>query len=181
MNALYTLAFPRISRPDADRLEAFRRRHDPHHEIVAAHFTMVFACKAVEERTYIEHIELISRSSLPVSFNCRFAMLGTDDEIERGYVYLVPDEGFSGISRLHDALYGGPLSAHLRLDIPFVPHITLGASADRTTAKRLCDELNSSGLAIHGTIDALSVAALQDGRIRILANFPLGAVGFWRP
>ncbi len=177
MNALYTLAYPTLSRADSDRLEAFRQRHDPHHGIVAAHFTMVFACDAVDEQTYVEHVDSISRASLPVSFSCRFAMLGADDEVERGYVFLVPDEGFSGISRLHDTLYGGPLRPHLRLDIPFVPHITLGASADRSVAKRLCDELNSSRLAVHGTIDTLSVAALQGGRIRNLASFRLGAVG----
>jgi len=103
-------------------------------------------------------------------------MLGSDDEAERGYVYLVPDEGYSGISRLHDALYSGPLSSHLRLDIPFVPHITLGASADRNSAKRLCDKLNVSGLTIGGSVAAISVAALQDGKISNLAEFPLGAI-----
>ena len=177
MNALYTLAYPTLSAPDADRLEAFRQRHDPHHEIVAAHFTLVFACRGMDEQTYIEHVGSVSRGSSPISFSCRYAMLGTDDDVERGYIYLVPDEGFSGISRLHDALYSGPLSSHLRLDIPFVPHMTLGASADRNAARCLCDELNSAGLAIHGTIEDISVAALQYEKIRDLAKFSLGAVG----
>ena len=176
MNALYTLAYPTISTADTDRLDAFRRRHDPHHAVVAAHFTMVFACTGLDERTYIEHVAAVSRLSSPISFSCRYAMLGSDDEAERGYVYLVPDEGYSGISRLHDALYSGTLSRHLRLDIPFIPHITLGASADRNSAKRLCDELNATGDVVHGSIEALSVAALQDGQIRNLVNFSLGAV-----
>jgi len=177
MNVLYTLAYPTISAAEANRLEAFRRRHDPHHAIVAAHFTMVFACRGMDEHAYIEHVASVSQGSAQISFSCRYAMLGADDEVERGYVYLVPDEGFSGISRLHDALYSGLLSSHLRLDIPFIPHITLGASADRNAAKSLCDELNAAGSAIHGAIEAVSVAALQDGKIHNLAKFSLGSVG----
>ena len=177
MSTLYTLAYPTLSAPDAARLDSFRQRHDPHHEIVAAHFTLVFACREVEERTYIEHIAAVSRVSSPISFSCRYAMLGSDDEAERAYVYLVPDEGYSAISRLHDALYGGPLSSHLRLEIPFIPHLTLGSSADRKAVKRLCDELNESDLTICGSIEALSIAMLQDGKIRGLAEFSLGAIG----
>ena len=176
MTALYTLAYPKLSGADAERLEAFRSRHDPHHDIVAAHFTMVFACTGIDEQTYIEHVATVARASCPINFSCRYAMLGADDEAERGYVYLVPDEGFSGISRLHDALYTGPFRSRLRLDIPFVPHITLGASKDRNAARRLCDELNAVGSVIHGVMDAVSVAALRGGKIHDLATFSLGVV-----
>jgi hypothetical protein len=104
-------------------------------------------------------------------------MLGADDEAERAYVYLVPDEGYSGLSRMHDDLYGGCLRKLLRLDIPFVPHITLGSMADRAAAKRLCDDLNRSGLEIGGSVNALTVAMLQDEKIRDLARFALGGHG----
>jgi 2'-5' RNA ligase len=176
MSALYTLAYPELSTADADRLDALRRRHDPHHEVVAAHFTMVFACSGVDERTYVEHVAAVSRGTSPISFSCRYAMLGSDDEAQRGYVHLVPDEGYGAVSRLHDALYDGLLSSHLRLDIPFVPHITLGASTDRNALKRLRDELNGTNFTVHGSIQKLSVAALHEGRIRNLANISLGTV-----
>ena len=104
-------------------------------------------------------------------------MLGSDDEAQNGYVYLVPDEGYSAVSRLHDALYDGLLSSHLRLDIPFLPHITLGASTDRKFLKRLCDELNATSFTVLGSIHELSVATLHEGRIRNLVNFSLGGVG----
>lgn len=175
MNALYTLAYPTLSPADADRIEAFRRLHDPQHDIVAAHFTLVFGCREIDERTYVEHVASVAQMSAPIRLHCCYAMLGTD-EAARGLVYLVPDEGYGAISRLHDALYGGPLSAQLRLDIPFVPHITLASSADRNAAKRLCDELNAAGVAIHGSLERLSVAALQGGKICNLAEFPLGRV-----
>ncbi len=173
MIPLYTLAYPTLSPADADRIESFRRLHDPQHGIVAAHFTLVFACGGIDERTYVEHVASVARMSSPIRFSCRYAMLGTD-EAARGYVYLVPDEGYSGISRLHDALYGGLLANHLRLDIPFVPHMTLASCTDRLAAKRLCDQLNAAGVEIRGSIERVSVAALEDGKIRNVAEVSLG-------
>lgn len=173
VKTLCTLAYPVLSREDAQRIESFRREHDPHCDVVDAHFTMVFGCSAVPEEAYVAHIEALSGSSQPVRFTCRYAMLGADDEARRAYVFLVPDEGYSGLSRLHDALYGGPLAECLRLDIPFVPHITIGASDDRAAAKRLCDDLNRRGLFIDGVINALTVATLEEGRVRRLKSFDL--------
>ncbi|RQP21679.1 2'-5' RNA ligase family protein [Piscinibacter terrae] len=173
MKQLYTLAFPVLSRDDTQWIEAFRREHDPHCGLVDAHFTMVFGCSEVAEETYLAHLQALSRSSRAVRFTCRYAMLGADDEVERAYVFLVPDEGYSGLSRLHDELYKGPLAEHLRLDIPFVPHITIGASGDRMAAKRLCDDLNGRELSIAGTVSALTVAALEERRLRHLKTFEL--------
>ena len=56
---------------------------------------------------------------------------------------------------------------------PFVPHITIGTLTDRLEAKRLCDELNQRGLRIDGAVKALTVAALENGRIDELAVFAL--------
>ena len=173
MKTLYTLAYPVLSHSDAQWIAALRGRHDPQAGIVEAHFTMVFACSAVAEDAYLAHVEALAGVSPPVRFTCRYAMLAADDQGARAYVYLVPDEGYSGLSRLHDGLYTGPLAERLRLDIPFVPHVTLGSTADRRAAKRLCDELNERGVAVDGRVDALTVAALEEGRLRDLARFAL--------
>jgi hypothetical protein len=65
------------------------------------------------------------------------------------------------------------LSSYLRLDIPFIPHITIGTLADRRAAKQLCDDLNQRGLTIDGSVDALTVGALVDGKINNIVSFPL--------
>ena len=136
---------------------------------------MLFGCSEVDEGAYLEHVREVARLSQPISFACRYAMLGADDEVDRAYVFLVPDEGCSGISRLHDALYRRHMAAFLRLDIPYVPHITLGSSADRTAMKACCDELNEAGLSIHGTIEALTVVALEGRSLVEVASLPLMA------
>ena len=174
MRPLYTLAFPVLSTDDVSEIEAFRREHDPHFSVVEAHFTMVFRCSAVAESAYVAHVEAVCRQARPISFVCRYAMLGADEEAERAYVFLVPDEGYSGLSRLHDDLYQVPFAEHLRLDIPFVPHITIGATDDRVAAKQLCDDLNGRGLSIHGAVNALTVVALDQDKVRRLRTFDLG-------
>ena len=105
-------------------------------------------------------------------------MLGVDDESDRGYVFLVPDEGYSRISLLHDQLYTGLLQPFLRLDLPFTPHMTIGTQPDHLAAKNLCDRLNADGLSIAGSIDALTVGALEQERIHDLARIELAPLIF---
>jgi hypothetical protein len=68
---------------------------------------MVFGCKGLAVSQYTEHVAALGRASSPISFSCRYAMLGADDEDDTAYVFLVPDEGYSAISMLHDQLYTG--------------------------------------------------------------------------
>jgi len=173
MKTLYTLAYPVLSSADRQRIEAFRREHDPHFSAIGAHFTMVFGCNAVAEDTYKAHVEAISRCAQPIRFSCRYVMQSADDEEERVHLFLVPDEGYSLLSRLHDDLYRGPLAACLRLDIPFVPHITIASFSDRLAAKRMCDTLNAQGVAIDGIVDALTVATMEEQKVRKLQTFHL--------
>lgn len=173
MRTLYTLAYPTLSDAEADLIARFRAEHDARHTVVAPHFTMVFGCGAIAEAQYLQHVAAVARSSAPVNFCCRYAMLGTDDHGETACVYLVPDEGYSQLSLLHDRLYAGIMSPHLRLDIPFVPHITIGTLAERQVAKQLCDALNERGLHIQGAVSELAVGELMNGKVRNLASFKL--------
>ena len=104
-------------------------------------------------------------------------MLGADHKAERALVYLVPDEGYSDISRLHDAWYRQTMAQFLQLDIPYVPHITLGSSTDRAAMKACCDNLNETEFSVHGSVTALTVAALDGGVLTDIASFPLKSGG----
>ena len=91
-------------------------------------------------------------------------MLGNDDSNDNYYVFLLPDEGFSDIALLHDQIYTGPLQPYLRLDIPYVPHITVATISDNQRVKMLCDELNETGLEISGSLDGITVGQ-YDGSV----------------
>jgi 2'-5' RNA ligase len=175
MTALYTIA-PLVLAPDDRRfIDDFRARHDPHARVVEPHFTLAFACAALDEASYLAHVRAASAGAGPIAFSCRYAMLGADPGNADGYVYLVPDEGHAALSRLHDALHTGPLAPHLRLDLPFTPHVTIGRTRERAQAKRLCDELNAGALRIDGRVEALHVGTVADGRFATLGRVALAA------
>ena len=174
MRKLYTVAFPRFSAQDAAFVEGFRAEHDARsHALIDAHLTLVFGCAAVPEPAYLAHVQQVAERTAPIAFRCRYAMLGADDEAERAYVFLVPDEGHAALSLLHDRLYTGPLAEHLRLDLPYTPHITIASSIDRRHAKGLCDTLNTAGLDIHATVDALSVGSIEGERFTVITELSL--------
>ncbi|ADP15933.1 hypothetical protein AXYL_02613 [Achromobacter xylosoxidans A8] len=168
MKKLFTLAYPRLGAPDSGFIEEFRRQHDGQHPLVKANFTMAFGCAGIDEQAYQLHLEEVARLHGPIDFVCRYAMLGAD--AAHAYVHLVPDEGHSQLARLHNALYRQVLAPTLRLDIPYVPHITLGASTNRALMKSLCDELNRNGLDIRGSVDRLTMAVLENGVITDLMS-----------
>lgn len=174
MPTLYTVGYPEVSPEASSFMESFRREHDlPYRDVVAAHFTMVFGCKTLQIAEYTTHVSAIASQSRAVRFSCRYAMLGADDFDDTAYVFLVPDEGYSGLSLLHDRLYTGVLGPLLRLEVPFIPHITIGTLKDRAAAKMLCDELNRDGVRVEGFLRTLTVGALEDGRLNALSAHPL--------
>jgi 2'-5' RNA ligase len=173
---IYTIAYPSLTVSDKTFIDGFRRRHDARNcEVVAAHFTIVFGCTEVETQAYVRHVKEMAALAEPVSFRCRYAMVGVNSDDASAHVFLVPDEGFSGISRLHDRLYTGVLADHLKLGVPYIPHITIATVIAREEAKRLCEELNENRLSIVGKLDSLTVGKLDNNRIVNLASFGLGS------
>ena len=173
MRTLYTIAPLAVADADRAAIDAFRARHDPHADVVEPHFTLVFACAAVAEADYLAHARTVAAATPAIDFSCRYAMLGADGGNADGYVFLVPDEGHAALSRLHDRLHTGPLCAHLRLDLPFTPQVTIARCRERTQAKALCDELNAGALRIDGRVDALVVGTLEAGRFDAIARCAL--------
>ena len=173
---LYTLGYPNLDPEDRALIDAFRSAHDlPLRDLVKPHFTLAFSCSDLDEHDYLAHAHTIAAASKSISFTCRYAMLGADHADDTAYVFLVPDEGHSAIALLHDRLYTGILAAKLRLDVPYIPHITIATQADRAVAKALCVQWNARGLSISGSLTALSVSSLQNSRIHDLEKIPLAA------
>jgi hypothetical protein len=101
-------------------------------------------------------------------------MLGNDALDDNYYVFLVPDEGYSAISLLHDHLYTGSFAPFHRLDIPYIPHIGVATMADAPKVKALCDRLNSTGVNISGTLNYITVCEYDGRRITDLEHISLG-------
>lgn len=170
---LYTIAYPSVSASAQAFIEGFRRQHDPQADLVAAHFTLVFGCTAIAEANYQAHVAAIARQTPVLRFHCRYAMLHAGGPDGMAYVFLVPHEGNRALSRLHDRLYTGVLAPHLRVDIPYVPHITIASTRNMAAAKALCDGLNQGGIDIAGELRSLTVGVLQGGRLHTVGEHRL--------
>jgi 2'-5' RNA ligase len=171
MPRLYAAAFPKL---DASWISDFRDEHDPLASLIEPHVTLVFPSDQLSEKIFSQAIQAaVSRSP---SFQAIFRSAILMPEDDRAYIFLVPDEGFSRIVKLHDQLYAGQLAPSLRLDIPFVPHITIGSRLGLKSAKTLVDRLNAEPFEIHTTIDHVQIAAIDDpgGARKLLDRFPLG-------
>jgi 2'-5' RNA ligase len=174
MTTLYTVAYPFLDERDRSWIESFRAVHDaPKQQTIAAHFTLVFGHNAQSNADFLSHTESIVSVTPPIAFCFRYAMLCADLHSEAAYVFLVPDEGYAAISRLHDRLYTGLLASSLRLDFPYIPHITIGVKSTRDEAKKLCEMLNEQHLEIKGAINTVSVGAIKDGAFANVARYQL--------
>jgi 2'-5' RNA ligase len=86
---------------------------------------------------------------------------------------LIPDEGMSMMVKLHSALYTNLLAEHLRLDIPFIPHITIGYSENAALCKEIATTINRQAIGIAGLIDMLVFLEKKDNKWSRVRDFAL--------
>ena len=143
------------------------------HSVLAPHFTFVFPTSDVREGDLVTHVAGCAITARRIAFTLRSSLLVKDDSSDTYYVMLVPDEGFSGVVKLHDKLYTGPLADSLRLDIPFIPHVTVGYSTDARSCKSAVDALNASEFEIEGTIAALDIVRKEGAAAKTIQRLYL--------
>jgi len=170
---LAVVSYPHISEHDYDWIQAVRADHDIHYEIIPPHFTIVFPYSARDEAGFVGHIKQCTKGVKKISFVSRCALVVKDLVSEYTYVFLIPDDGFSDIVRLHDRLYTGLLASQLRLDIPFLPHIGIGNAINPQACKSLADDLNRSKFSITGTIDTLDILSFDGKEIKTIERSQL--------
>ena len=174
MAQVYCLAYPKLDDTDRVWIEAFRAQNDvPYAKIVPAHVTLMFAMDPARMPAAQDHIAMVAAQTPAISFHCRYAMLGRDHAAPVFHVFLVPDDGNSAISRLHDHLYSGPFADLMRLDIPYIPHITLGTLDQAQKAKDLCDTLNATRLSVRGEVTEITLATLEADQLTDSCRFSL--------
>lgn len=170
------LAYPALQPSDRRIISEFRRLHDLKSvDVVDIHWTMIFPVSTGDiELNYLEnHIARVAAGFPPINFVCRYALVYGDDAGDDHYIFLVPDEGFSSISLLHDMLYSGIMRPHLRLDLPYIPHIGIATNKDKEHLYQLAKGWNSQALEIRGTINSLTLSSYRDGKVEDIKQFLL--------
>ncbi len=168
------LGYPELSPADYAWIQNVRAQNDQlQYDIVGPHFTFVFPVSSLDQDAFVTHVQQQARGVARLTFALRCAVVVKDALNGYRHVFLTPEEGYSAMVKLHDRLYTGPLAAKLRLDIPFIPHLTVGYDADAHACKRLADELNAQDFSIPGAITALDVVRYEDGRAESIEQITL--------
>jgi 2'-5' RNA ligase len=169
------VAYPKVSMRDDEWLASLKQRFpglEP--SSLGPHFTLVFPIADADESELIAHVREKARGQRAIPFAIRCAVPINDYASEDYFVLLVPDEGFSGIVKLHDRLYTGPLAPLLTPDMPFTPHITVGHSTDGWLCRRVANELNAEDFTISGILDHVVLIEKEGPSIRTVERFMLG-------
>jgi 2'-5' RNA ligase len=177
------VAYPHLTEESRESIESFRRRYDPQASRIALHFTLVFPVETAPDELAPE-TEAIASSTEPIPFAMRRAVVMPDDLVaNRCNIFLVPEEGRTQITNLHDRLYAGVLRPHLRLDIPFLPHITVGAAQDARLVEGWAEALHVQCRTLVGTVADIDLIDLTQHRVSTVARYVLGkaAQGGRRP
>jgi 2'-5' RNA ligase len=168
------VAYPRLDEADERWVQAIREQYDPNATIIAPHFTLVFPTQVEDAQGLLRDLCRQAASFAPFSFVIRCALPIKDLLSPSIHIFLVPDEGLSALVRLHDALYASSFAPSLRLDIPFIPHITVGAIGEPAVAKAIADAVNLQDRVVEGVIDQLSLIRFDGQAVELREQIALG-------
>ena len=118
-------------------------------------------------------VSSVANRSPSITFTLRWARAVRDAFGTGGHIFLVPDEGFSQIAALHDDLYLGVFASSRRADIPFIPHITIGANPDFDACDRIAREMTPLTRLVRGRISKVSLIEITAAAVETLEEFHL--------
>ena len=177
METLEVIARPHFNKVDLAWLTDIRTRRAGSRG--APYLTLVFANLSLTSAAFLKAVRTHTKNIHPIRFRLRSALVVPEHAAGRFHVFLIPDEGFGAILKLHDVLHVGPLKPALRQDSPYLPHITVATTSDYATARDLAVALNQGGIDIQGHIEALEVESRIDQTIKLVAEVPLSKAGWF--
>ena len=161
--SLLVLAYPEIEKKDFEWIQKIRAKHDERYfNIVNPHFTLVFPVFNTSEKILTDHINSVKRAFKEFYFVLRCSQIVKDSFSDYTDIMLIPEEGYRIFVKLHDALYTGPLEHEQRLDIPFIPHMTIGNNLDPYYCKRIADHINKETPEIVGAVNKLDIVSFEN-------------------
>jgi 2'-5' RNA ligase len=167
------VTFPNIKPFDFERIERYRRKYDNQFfKIIKPHFTLFFPA-IVNESTFIDEISSRSKGLTKVQFVIEKAVIHKDELSENIFIYLIPGRGFGEIIFMHERMYSGSLTAHLKTEIEYVPHITLARTKTVDEANEISQGWNTTSSQIEGVIEQISILRYSNDQIEVVKKIEL--------
>jgi hypothetical protein len=176
MESFEVIARPRFDKADLTWITDIRARRAGSRG--APYFTMVFGGGDLTLARFTDVIRTQAKGVAPIRFRLRSALVVPEAVVGRFHVFLIPDEGFGAILKLHDLLHAGLAVGILRQDSPYLPHITVATTTDHAKARDLAVALNNRDIDVQGHIEALQVERRDGEVVTLAAEIPL-AKGGW--
>lgn len=172
--AYLAISYPNLSQADHQWIQEYREKNDPRYfDLVEPHFTLVFPTFDIAETDFVSEIKKQSEGVQSFNFACNVATVNFDSSGSFYHEFLVPDQGYSDIVKLHDKLYSGTLAKNLRLDIDFIPHIGIGNTDESTESKQRVDTINTDGVSIAGSIDSIDIVKYENDLVQTVEKIQL--------
>jgi 2'-5' RNA ligase len=160
---IYSLVhYPNV---DTTRINQLRKKYDPQVSLIEPHITIVFPVpESAGEQPLVSHIEGVLHGWKPFSIRLKGLLQSRDN-----CLFLLLAEGSPDIVRLHAELYTELLAPCLREDIPFIPHVTLGAFGENAVlCERALSETEGLKLDYVSDLDRLCLVKVNDDRSQIV-------------
>lgn len=171
---LIAVCYPELREKDHDFIQSIREKYDENYPMIGPHFTLIFPTSAIDRQQFVDHCRRVCNDFRPFSILIRCALVNKFTRGDKWFAFLVPDEGFSQIVKLHDRLYTGILADELILEIPYIPHITMAQSKEPGVCKKVTDEFNERNFQIGGTVTKLDLAIFEPGKVMTFEKVELG-------
>jgi hypothetical protein len=177
MDTLYVVAKPSFVKADLLWLTAIRAKRAGN--FGPPQFTLVFPGANMEQTAFATLVRSRTANTRRIRFRLRSAVVVPEPIFGHFHVFLVPDEGFGAIVRLHDRLHVGPLEVCLRPEMPYLPHVTVATESNYAVGRKLAAEINSCDLSIVGVIDKLQIERRNGDVARLHSEVPLARAGWF--
>ncbi|OQR56916.1 2'-5' RNA ligase family protein [Bacillus sp. CDB3] len=159
-----------LNNMSTDEIESIREIHDPLFGLIPPHITIVFPFESnISNDELKSHISNLAKGigTIEIKFASGVTSIGD-------YLFLEIEQGKEQIAELHDKLYTGPLLPLLRIDIPCIPHVTVGRKESSQLATELARDLPCFHKKLHCVIDRISVERIgENGESIIEFEVPL--------
>ncbi|MFC2042711.1 2'-5' RNA ligase family protein [Chloroflexota bacterium] len=175
--ALLVVAYPEIAQYDYDEIQAYRLVHDGlYFGVVEPHFTIVFPVFDWDTEAFVVEVSKQARGIQSFDFTLRSAVLNKDAFNDYYHAFLVPDEGYGQIVRLHDQMFADKLFPQRVLTVDFIPHIGIGNSLDPLACLAMVREWNNQDFAISGRVSAVYIINYMDDTIETIQRIQLNDI-----
>ena len=151
------LLFPKFK--NIDVIQEIRKKYDRLYGLIEPHVTLIFPFSdSIPNELLIERVREVLGNVHKFNVTFKGISLSNDNNI-----FLNCTEGKDKIIELHDSIYQKVLPTHLKKEIPYIPHITLGQSESIDFLKNFNERFET-------TIDEISIEFIDENEKSILID-----------